>query len=105
MKGGVLLADSNSGETADALVGAVERGYKLLFIIMRDVQLKAQAHAVSFHGALPHSFRAGDGIRRFSRAGAGGLAMKHEREAGAALHPSAVDAGVTCGYFPFIGSA
>lgn len=90
----VFLADLDGGESAHALVGTVEGRYELLLIIVRDVQLEAEAHAVSFECALPNAFCARDGIRRLSRAGPGCLAMENEPQADAALGPATVDAAV-----------
>lgn len=105
MKGGVLLADLYGGETAYLLVGAIEGGDELLLIVMRDVKLQAEAHAVAFQRALPHAFRAGDGIGWLLCAGAGGLAMKNKREADVALRPATVDTAMIGRNPAFIGSA
>ena len=74
MEGRFLLAHFDCGEAADALVGAVERTDELLLIIMRDVKLEAEAHAVALHCALPYPFGAGDCIRWLSFAGPSSLA-------------------------------
>src|SRR5882762_7652091 len=73
MKDGVFLADLDGGQPANSLVGAIEGGYELLLIVMRNVKLQAEAHAVAFQRALPHTFRASDGIGWLFCAGVGGL--------------------------------
>ena len=69
MKAGVLLAHMDGGQSANPLVGTVKRSDELLLIIMRDVQLQAEAHAVAFQRALPHSLGARDGIGKLLCAG------------------------------------
>src|SRR5437899_1853609 len=55
MEGGIFLANFGGWQAIDALVGAIERGEELMLIVMRDVQLQAEAHAVAFERALPNS--------------------------------------------------
>src|SRR6266566_3137341 len=102
MKDGQLLADLDGRHAADALIGTVESGNKLLFIIVRNVQLKTQAQAVGFERALPHAFGAGDGVVRLPGSGAGNLAMKEERKTHVALRPNPLNPGAVCGNFPFV---
>jgi len=51
MKGGVFLDHVDGGESANSLVGTIEGSDELLLIVMRDVQLQAEAHAVAFQCA------------------------------------------------------
>src|SRR5205823_12174145 len=85
MKDGQLLAYFDCREPANALVGAVQCGDKMLLIIVGHVELKTQTEAVGFHRALPHAFHAGDGIARLFRSGPGGLTMKGKRKSHIAL--------------------
>src|SRR5207253_1114181 len=64
MKDGQLLADLDGRHAADALIGTIESRNKLLFIIVRNVQLKTQTQAVGFERALPHAFGAKDSVVR-----------------------------------------
>ena len=77
MKGGVFLAHLDSGQTAYLLIGAIEGGDELLLVVVLNVELQTQAHAVAFQGALPDSFGGGDGIGRLSCASTRGLTMKN----------------------------
>ncbi len=105
MKGGVLLAHVDCWQTTHTLVRTIERGDELLLIVMRDVQLQTEPHAVAFQRALPDSFAAGDRIGWLLCAGSRGLAMKDQRQAGAALDPVAFNAGMNGRKLSFIGSA
>ena len=105
VKAGVFLAHLDGRKSAHSHVGAVKRSNELLAIVMRDMQLQAQAQAVAFERALPYSFGAGNSVGRFLCAGSRRLAMKNKRKADAALHPVSVDAALICCDLSFIGSA
>ena len=105
VKGGFLLADLDGGQSADALVGTVERSDELLLIVVGDVQLEAEAQAFAFKGALPETFNGGNSVKGLSRACAGGLTVKIEGKADVALGPAAADAGVLRCDAAVVGSA
>src|SRR5438034_52685 len=87
---------------ADALIGTIESRNKLLFIIVRNVQLKTQTQAVGFERALPHAFGAKDSVVRLPGARARNLAMKDERKTHVALRPNPLNSGVVRGNFPLV---
>ncbi len=105
MKGGVLLVNVDCGQTTHALVRTIEGGDEMLLIVMRDVQLQTEPHAVAFQRALPDSFGDSDGSGWLLRAESGGLPMKDQGQAGAALDPVAFDAGMNGRELSFIGGS
>ena len=94
MKGGFFLAYFGGRKSADPLVGAVERGYEVLLIVMRDVKVEEEAHAIGLERALPHAFGTCDGIGGLFRSGASRLMMESQRKTDAALRPNAFDLGM-----------
>ena len=104
MEGGIFLANFGGWQAIDALVGAIERGEELMLIVMRDVQLQAEAHAVAFERALPNSLGGKDGIGGLPCADSGRLAVKNQGEAHTALCPSAVYRSTISGEISFVGS-
>jgi hypothetical protein len=105
MKGGVFLADFDGGQASYLLIRAVEGGDELLLVVMWNMQLQAEAYAVAFQRALPHSLGARNCIGRFFCASTGSLTMENERQAYVALCPAAVDSGVIRRDPSFVGSA
>src|SRR5437660_1910887 len=104
VKTGVVLAHLDGGKSTYAHVWAIERSNELLAIVMRDMQLQAQAQAVAFERALPYSFGAGNSVGRFLCAGSRRLAMKNKRQADTALHPVTIDAALIRCQLSFVGS-
>src|SRR5690348_6032749 len=96
-----FLADFDSRQPGDALVGAVQSCDKLLLVIVRNVKLKTQAKSVGFQRALPNAFDACDSITRSFRSRTYGLTMKGKRKSHIALLPRAFNPSVVCREFPF----
>src|SRR5690348_400454 len=105
MKYSFFLADLGGRKSADALVGAVESCDEMLLIVMRDVKLEAETHAIAFERPLPHTFGTCDGIGGLFRPSSGRLAVESQRKTDAALRPNAFDAGMIRQDLPLVGSA
>ena len=76
-------------QAAYTLIKAIEGGDQVAFRVVRDMQLKAQAHAVGLHGALPKPFHGKDGIAGFA-GNRTALAVKFQWKGGLSLPPFAV---------------
>src|SRR5271165_746901 len=101
---GLFLADFAGREAADALVEAVEGGDHLLFVVVGDVELQAEAQAGSFESALPSAFGGENGVG-FAAGDAGSFAMESNGNGDAGLAPSAFEGLVGGGEFAFEGGA
>ena len=96
MECGLLLRNIDGGKPDDVLVQAVECSDEFAVGVVRNVELKPQAHAVGDQSALPQTFYR---KQRVVWLMSGRFSMKVQRQRSATLGPLAVDHFVVGGNF------